>query len=67
LLAQRPRAHAQLALDLFEVEHLRLAGLQHQWLVGVEDIRVYSILVLGQIDLQRPGVGFRVPGLGCGV
>ena len=67
LLAQRPRAQAQLALDWFEVEHLRLAGLQHQWLVAVEDIRVYSILVLGQIDLQCPGVGFRGPGLESGV
>ena len=67
LLAERPRAQAQLALDLFEVEHLRLAGLQHQWLVAVEDIRVYSILVLGQIDLQCPGVGFRGPGLESGV
>ena len=66
LLAQRPRAQAQLALDWFEVEHLRLAGLQHQWLVAVENIRVCSILVLGQIDLQCPGVEFRVLGLGCG-
>jgi hypothetical protein len=66
LLAQRPRAQAQLALDLFEVEHLRLAGLQHQRLNAVQDIRVYSILVLGQIDLQCPDVGFRVLRLGCG-